>query len=392
MSDVQVLQVKREELKEVVIEVTSQALEAKAKENKETIEKTLDEKLKGFKESFTPKEKRDPNQDMGNFIKYLYTKDIVRDPDKAKEIRKTLDPQDIATSADGGILTPTITRPEIFRLMEEFGQGRRYFRTIPMGKAPVLTLPSKLTGATVTRVAENVAITDTKVTLTTMTLTASKVAAIVAFTTELMEDNIVDMGAYVNELLAESFAEEEDGQFYTGTGSPHTGLFNTSAVYALNDDAGTDELQVINADSITYADLVKCAFNIKQNYLSGASWFMHRTVYAKLLNILDGMQRPIISNPGENRSSMFGYPIVLIEKAPAASVTTAGMPLIILGNTNKNSFIGIKRDLTATVLTEATIDSVNLAENDLIGLRVTKRDAFDDGLTSGYSVIKIAEA
>jgi HK97 family phage major capsid protein len=261
-----------------------------------------------------------------------------------------------------------------------------------MGKAPVLTLPGKLTGATVTRVNENAEITDTKVTLTTYTLTASKVAAIVAFTRELMEDNIVDMGAYVNELLAESFAEEEDGQFFTGTGSPHTGLFNTGSAYALNDDAGVDELQVTNADSITYQDLVKCAFNIKQNYLNGAEWKMHRTVYAKLLNIMDGNDRPIISNPGENRSSMFGYPIRLIEKAPAATVTTAGMPLIILGNTNRNSFMGIKRELEATVLTEATVDSVNLAAYDLVGIRMTKRDAFAAGITGAYSVIKVAEA
>jgi HK97 family phage major capsid protein len=137
--------------------------------------------------------------------------------------------------------------------------------------------------------------------------------------------------------------------------------------------------------------LVAQAFNIKQNYLAGADYKMHRTVYAELLKIKDTTGRPIITEPGTNRTAMFGYPIKLIEKAPAASVTTAGMPLIILGNTNKNSFMGIKRDLTATVLTEATIDSVNLAENDLVGLRVTKRDAFDDGLTSGYSVIKIAE-
>lgn len=392
MDTPQVLQVKREELESVVVGFTEQALAQKEAKDNEKMEKLLDEKLKDFKETLTPKKDKDPSAEMGKFIKYLYTKDVRRDYKRADEILKTLDPQDIGTAADGGILTPTITRPEIFRLMEEFGQARSSFRQIPMGKAPVLTLPSKLTGATVTRVSEGVEITDTKVTLTTMTLTAAKVAAIVAFTSELMEDNIVDMGAYVNELLAESFAEEEDGQMFAGTGSPHTGLFNTSATYALNDDAGTDELQVTNADAITYADLVKCAFNIKQNYLAGAEWKMHRTVYAKLLNILDGNDRPIISNPGENRTSMFGYPIKLIEKAPAASVTTAGMPLIILGNTNRNSFMGIKRDLTATILTEATVDSVNLAAYDLVGIRVTKRDAFDDGLTSGYSVIKIAEA
>lgn len=378
MSDA-LVQVKREELETVVVEVTEKALESQSKKTEEMIEKTLDEKLADIKKELTPSKEQDPNEAFGKAIEYFYHKDIKKDMAKVK----TLDPQDETTAADGGTLVPTITRPEIFRLMEEYGQARAAFRQIPMGKAKTLTLPSKLTGATVTRTSENTAITDTKVTLTTMTLTASKVAAIVAFTSELLEDNIVDMASYVNELLAEAFAQEEDEQMFAGTGSPHTGLFNASSSYGY-------EKQVASASAITYDDLVDVSVGLKSWYLRGAEWKMHRSVYGELLKIKDNDGNPIISNPGVNRGELFGYPINLIETAPDSSTNTAGMPLIILGNT-KNSYFGIKREMTMKLLEEATIDSVNLAENDLIGLRVTKRDAYNVGLVGAYSVIKISE-
>lgn len=340
----------------------------------------LDEKLKSFEERIKPQTELNPNEAMGKTIAALR----FGSKSKYAEFVKTLAPQNETTAADGGTLVPDVTRPEILRLMEEFGVGRSDFRVLPMGQAKVINIPRKLTGATVTRTSENNAIADTKVTLDYVTLTASKVAAIVAMSNELDEDSIVDMGQYVNELLGESFAEEEDGQFYAGTGSPHTGLFNTTSDFG-------KEVQVASAADISYDDLVNAVYGIKSNYLNGAVWRMHRTVYAEICKIKDLQERPIVVNPAEpTKASMFGYPIKLIESAPAATVLTAGMPLVVLG-AGKNAIIGAKRDLTVKILTEATVDSVNLAENDLVGVRVTKRDAFTVALPSGFSVIKVTE-
>lgn len=344
------------------------------------VDKKLDDKFKDFETRIKPGERLNPDEEMGKVLA------AIRFGRKSQyaDVLKTLDPQDEATAADGGYLVPDVTRPEILRLMEEFGAGRSDFRTLPMGKSAVLKTPRKLTGATVTRTAENTAITDAKVTLDYITLTASKVAAIVAISSELDEDSIVDMGSYINELLGESFAEEEDGQYYAGTGSPFTGLFNTSTTYG-------NKIEVVGASSITYDNLVDCVYSIKSNYLNGAVWRMHRTVYAQICKIKDDNGNPIVVAPADPvKASMFGYPIRLIEKAPTAATVTAGMPLIVLG-AGRHSIIGLKRDLTVKILTEATVDGVNLAENDLVGVRVTKRDAFTIAQPTAYSVIKIAE-
>jgi len=371
MEEPKVLSITTEEMETFAVKAID-----KAKEGfDESLDEKLDEKFETFKESMVPakKETEDPNEVFGKLIQYQWAKQ------KNSTLLKTLDPQDEATAADGGTLVPTITRAEIVRLIEVFGDARRSFRQMPMGKANVITLPGKLTGATVTRVSENTAITDTKVTLTTYTLTAQKVAAIVAFSSELLEDNIVDMASYVNELLAEAFGTEEDDQMFAGTGSPHTGLFNASSTYG-------NTISVAAHADITYKNLVDVTVGIKQSYLRGASWKMNRAVYGSIAKILDSNGNPIVVNPGEVRRTLFEYPIQLIESAPTVG---AGMPVLVLGNTNQNSFMGIKREMTATVLTEATIDGVSLAANDLVGLRVTKRDAFSVGQVLGYSAISI---
>jgi len=372
MENTELLSLKREDLDSFGVQLLVDI-------NKD-IDTKLDDKLKSFEQKIKPQTNLNPHEEMGKVMAALR----YGSKSKYADYVKTLAPQNETTAADGGTLVPDVTKPEILRLMEEFGVGRSDFRVLPMGISKVVKIPRKLTGATVTRTSENTAIADTKVTLDYVTLTASKVAAIVAMSNELDEDSIVDMGQYVNELLGESFAEEEDGQFYAGTGSPHTGLFSTSHTYGA-------KVQVASATDITYDDLVSLVYGIKSNYVQGGVFRMHRTVYAEICKIKDLQERPIVVNPGEpTKASMFGYPIKLIESAPASNITTAGMPLIVFGNGNK-SIIGSKRDLTVKILTEATIDGVNLAENDLVGVRVTKRDAFVVALPLGYSVIKINE-
>ncbi len=367
--EAQVLQLTREELEkhtEVVVKTLNDEFDKKI----ETKMSDLDTKLEDFRKTLESREKINPDYQTG---KMIY--DLIKG--------KALDPQDETTAADGGYLVPDVTAAEILRLMEEYGQARQYMRTFPMGKAKTVNIPKKLTGLTVSRVGENAAIPDTKATLGTIQLSASKAGLIVAMSSELDEDSIVDLGAYINELVAEAFGTEEDSQYFNGSGSPFTGIFSGSHTFG-------NSVSVTSVSAIDYDDLVNCARGIKQSYLRGASWFMHRTVYAVIEGLKDSTGRPLFVNAGDPlRTTLFGFPVVLVESAPDSSTSTSGKPVIALGNL-RNSIIGVKRELTVKVLTEATVDGVNLAENDLIGLRVTKRDAFNAGLTSAYSVIKIA--
>ncbi len=369
--EAQVLQITREDLAKHTEEVVVN-LNKEFDEKLNSKFKSIDDKFESFRKDLIPKEKEDPNFILGKTVFNLIKNGKT----------KALDPQDETTAADGGYLVPNVTAAEILRLTEEVGVARRYMRLYPMGKAKSITLPKKLAGVTVYRVGENASIPDTKTTLGTVTLNASKAALIVAMTSELEEDSIVDFGAYLTEIIAEAFAAEEDNQFFAGTGSPHTGLFNGSHTFG-------NAVNVANVAGITYDTLVNCARGLKSSYLRNAAWYMHRSIYAVIEKLKDSQNRPLFTVADPVRQNIFGYPVRLIEDAPDSSTTTAGKPLILLGDLN-NSIIGVKREYTLKLLSEATVDGVNLAENDLVGLRVTKRDAFAAGLTEGYSVIRIA--
>lgn len=361
-----VLQLTREDLQKHTEEIVVNLNQGFDKKLDEKI-KGFDDKFEQFRKDFLPKEKQDPDYIMG---KTVY--DLIRG--------KLAAPQLSGVDADGGHLVPDVTRAEILRLLENFGDGRRYMRTIPMGKADTLRIPRKLTGLTVSRVGENVAIPDTKATLGTVTLTASKAALIVAMSSELEEDSIVDFGAYLNELIAEAFGQEEDSQFFAGSGSPHTGIFSVTTGW------GNEVSVSTSLSNVTAANLSSMVYGIKSSYTMGAAFYMHRTVYNVIANLVDSNNRPLIVNVGDpTRETLYGYPVRLIEAAP----TNAGTGnKIIFGNLS-NSVIGVKRELTVKVLYEATVDGVNLAENDLVGLRVTKRDAFNAGLVNAYSVLEV---
>lgn len=370
--DAQILQISREDLTKHTEEVIVN-LNKEFDEKLDSKLKSIDDKFESFRKDLLPKEKEDPAFVMG---KTVY--DLIKNGKT-----KLLDPQDEGTSADGGYLVPDVTVAEILRLTEEAAVARQYMRVIPMGKAKTLKLPKKLVGVTVYRVGENAAISDTKTTLGQITLNASKAALIVAMSSELEEDSIVDFGAYLNEIIAEAFGAEEDSQFFMGSGSPHTGIFSGTHTFG-------NAVNVANVAGITYDKLVDCVRGLKASYLRGAAWYMHRTIYAVIEKLKDSSNRPLFVNAGDpTRQTLFGYPVRLVNTAPDASTSAAGSPLILLGNL-RNSIIGLKKELTVKVLTEATVDGVNLAENDLVGLRVTKRDAFNAGLTEGYSVIRIA--
>ena len=298
------------------------------------VDEKLDKQFKSFEEKIRPQVKVDPNEEFGKTLAALR----FGSRSKYADVLKALAPQTEGTAGDGGYLVPDVTRPEILRLMEEFGQGRQDFRVLPMGNAKVIKFPRKATGASVSRVGENTAIPDSKVTLDTVTLTASKAAAIVTMSSELDEDAIVDMGGYINSLLAEAFAEEEDTQYYNGSGSPFTGLFTGTLSFG-------KKVSVANVAAIDYAALLSLVYGMKSNYLRGASWRMHRTIYSQLAGLVGSDGHPLLVNAGDpTKASLFGFPIKLVEAAPDASTVTSGKPLIVLGNGN-NAIIGQRKDL-----------------------------------------------
>jgi HK97 family phage major capsid protein len=297
--------------------------------------------------------------------------------------RKAADPMTEGTGSDGGYLVPAVTQAAILELMPTFGQGRQFMSKIPMGKASVLNIPKESNLPSVNWVNENQAISSSKPTLGQLTLTAKKAAGIVVLSNELLEDANVDIGRYILHKFAQKFGTAEDLQFFKGTGSPFRGVFDSTLTF------GNTVTLSGQIDSITYEDLIDCVYGIDANYLNGAAWYMHRTVFANARKIKDTSGTPVfVPALGDAPAALLGFPVRLIENAPASN-SAPGSVVILLGNL-ENSFIGTKSEISVKILEEATVSGTSLAENDLSAVRVVERVAFSAGLTEAYSVIKLA--
>jgi HK97 family phage major capsid protein len=306
------------------------------------------------------------------------------DRTKINEVyEKAASPMTEGTAADGGYLVPAVTQATILELIPTFGQSRQFMSKIPMGKASTLNIPKEANLPVVNWVNENASISDAKPTLGQITLTAKKAAGIVVLSNELLEDANVQIGQYILRKFAQKFGTAEDVQFFNGTGSPFNGVFKSSNTFG---NTVTMSGQITTLD---YKDLLDCVYGVDASYLSGAAWYMHRTVLSQIRNISDSQNRPIFVPAGEGTpATLLGYPVRLIENAPSGS-SAAGSVVAILGNL-ENSYIGTKSELSVKILEEASIGGTSLAENDLSAIRVIERVAFDPGLTTSYSAIKLA--
>lgn len=303
-------------------------------------------------------------------------------------IAKAADPQNVATPADGGYLVPQVTQPVILELIPTFGQARQFMNAFPMSGNETV-IPKELVNPTAYWVTEGNAITDSKATLGTLTMTPKKLAAIVTLTNEVLRDASVNFGQYIISKIAQAFGTAEDAQFFAGTGSPMNGVFKSTNFFG-----GAVATSGLSVNTLSYANLLNCIAGVDQNYLANAAWYFHRSILPVVAGMVDNQNRPILEPAfGDLPMRVLGFPVRLIENAPSATTAnaTASTPFVLLGDLN-NSLIGDVLGMTVSFSTDGVVDSTSLFENDLTGIKVIKRVAFNAGLVAKYSIIKTSAA
>jgi len=311
--------------------------------------------------------------------------------------------------SQGGYLVPQLLTSEILRFAEEGGVARREFNYLPFnGPGNSRYLHTLLTSVTVSWIDEAEEKPKTKPTTSRIEQTLSKLAAMVIFTEELLEDAAIDWVAYCSPLFGEAIAAEEDNQFFSGTGAPWTGIINNANVVGVALAAGVGPLEM------RPEVLLGMPLAIPSTAVPGAKYYMHRSVFAAICarrsdavsaNDVKGnylVQQPLNGAPG----SLWGYPVVLVEAMPSLTDLGYGdgdftelggdadpdLPFIIFGNLKKCVIYGDKKGIRLQVLDQASVyddndNLINLAERDMIALRVHKRVGFLVVLPEGICVL-----
>ncbi|MDP4236926.1 MAG: phage major capsid protein, partial [Bacteroidota bacterium] len=145
------------------------------------------------------------------------------------EYVKLLAPQLEGTNSAGGYLVPEEFFADVIFLLNEFGFARKYCAQVSM-RSNVLNVSTLAGKPSVTWTDENTAIPSSKATFGRLTLTAKKLAAIYPISNELLDDANIDIYNTIVRIFTNVFAQEEDTQVFCGSGSPFTGILNTSGV------------------------------------------------------------------------------------------------------------------------------------------------------------------
>ena len=292
---------------------------------------------------------------------------VSKDESKMKEMST-----DATGTPYAGYTVDSELSAEIRHLITQYGVARREMSTIQLTKNEYKA-NSLVTEPTLFWVDEGAVIGSTQVVLGQESLKLKKLGAIVALTSELIDDAEVDLFAFVAGRLAEGFAKAEDLAFFTGAGDndttngKFTGLLN-------NEDINEYVMDASSIESITVEDLNSVVDKTPSGALSGAKWYLHRSMKSILRTLKDGEGRyiyqPLSPSGFEN---ILGYPVVEVEVFPTRTDDDEETPFMLFGDLKKACILGYKGGIEADMFEAGSIK--NVAGNADINLITTDRKA-----------------
>lgn len=319
----------------------------------------------------------------------LFMKALLRGDKEACKALTTSTAGQSPDDADAGLLIPTELRTEVLRIKETYGLARKDMFYLPFsGPGNSRTIPALGTSVQVFWTGETEKKTSTQPKFSVVTQTLKKLAAIVPFSEEILEDSAINLTALIGALFAEAVAKEEDIQFFAGTGAPWTGILNNGLVNKVVQASGA-------ASQLTVKDLIDMEDATPSGALAGAKYYFHRTILS-VLRKLTGTDGHFILVPAANGvpATLNGYPYECSDAFPALSTIVDGDQYILFGNLKQGAVFGDKQQLRVKLLDQATItDSdgstvINLAEQDMIALRIVERVGYVVALPAALTVLE----
>jgi len=297
--------------------------------------------------------------------------------------------------AKAGYTVPTQLLAEILRLKTEYGVARREMRYLPFSGAGNSRDIPALSGAVATFwTDEGAEKAGTQGTFRKVKQELKKLASIVALTDELIEDSAIDLTALMAELFVEAITKEEDVAFFTGTGTPFTGVLNATTglnpVPTFTLGAGKDTFAEATADD--YLDL---QYKVATSARNTGKYYLHPTVIASVMKLKDTTGNYIYASAINGRpATLWGKPVVEVEAMPSTSTASqADKPFVVFGDLKQACVYGDKGEMQMKLLDQATIDDVNgdpinLAQRDMTGIRVVQRVGYAIVLPTAIAVMK----
>ena len=303
------------------------------------------------------------NAELRSFIGH-----VMDNPHKTFEMRAMA-----IGDADGGA---TLVAEEFARRIVETMDDMSVIRRIStvIQTAGDHTIPIETAVGTAAWEGEGDAYADTNPTLGSVKLGAFKAATLVKVSEELIQDEIIDLEAYLSRAFARRLVNLEETAFANGPG--------TTTPTGLVSQATANNKGAAGATAITADELIDVYHNLPEAYRRNASWIMNDSTIALIRKLKDGDSQ-YLWQPGLQAGQpdlLLGRPIYSQLGMPAA---TTGNVSVLFGDFSY-VVVGDRGTMGMQRLNEL------YAANGQVGFRVFKR--VDCKLTNTDAFAKLTQA
>ena len=275
---------------------------------------------------------------------------------------------------DGGFLAPSVLSGAVIDFTQEYGVARQECRIIPMSSMS-MNVPTRETGVTSYFVGEGSEVTKSAATWGSVGLNPKKLAVLSVMSSEVDEDAVIDLAAWLAMECGRSFAEKEDDCWINGDGTSTYGGMSGIRTKIIDGNHNAAKIAATSGDDtfaeIIAGDLDRVIAAVPTQALKNAKWLMSRACYATailpMIRAAGGVTLTDLVN-GPLKQGYLGYPIVLSEKMPNAPATNYnGQVMLAFGDFAQSTIIGTRRDIRVKV------DSSRYLEFDQIAIMATER-------------------
>ncbi len=379
----------------VTVEETPEEVDEKALQElfKKQIEARIDAKADEFAKSMmqgivaqrakaieTATPAKDENH---NITKQWLTAVVGRDVSALKAMSTGVD-------ASGGYTVPTIISNEIIRkATTDFGVARRLFTVRNFsGPGNEVQLFTEGDEAVAFWTDEGAKKSSTGITLGIITLGLKKLAAIVPFTDELLEDSSLNLTELISTSVARAISKKEDAAFFSGTGTPYTGLFNDTTVNIVR--SGSTTMTTITTDLLQ--DVIDAT---PSEYAANGQFLLNRTFMSVYRKMKDTTGRYLFNDATAGTpASLMGYSVIVSDIAPTVGAAGVNKPILAFGDFKRAATVATKGGLAVKLLDQATVydtdnsTELNLAQQDMTALRFVERVGFKIVDPTAVTVLK----
>jgi HK97 family phage major capsid protein len=214
-------------------------------------------------------------------------------------------------------------------------------------------------------------------------IVAHKLVAYPSITTEMAQDAVIDVEAWLRDHVADRITRGENSAFVAGNGSDKPRGFLTYPAWAAAGVYERDKIERRNIGSgVTAPGLIRQKGDLKELYQPTAVWGMQRQTYAKILTLAGADQfffGPLLMRDGQATAQLLGKQVLFMDDMEALG---AGALVTVYGDFSRGYTVVDRMGLQVLVDPYTTKGFIKYYTTKRTGGDVTNFDALKIGVDS----------